>query len=336
MKYFVVCDYRESFDKNTILLPNGELYSDHPTAKNIREIIECANSMGYECSYFGGIPELIHAVECRDSFPGYLFLNFSDGMSQSYSRVQAPVLLDILDVPYSGSGVFASALMNNKYYCKKALVELGVPMAKSCIINSAIPFEEAAIKEWSLPFFIKPNCEGSSIGISEKNICWNIQDIYTNIAELMPSFHELILEEFVGGIDVTNYLIGNGNSHIINDVVSSVLHTKSDYSIYGAKEKHNKLRTLYYNEEYLPYNIVQQIRDLSVKISKFVGVRDICRLDYRYNPTTQKCYFIEINSAPRFSRTSEIGFIAEKHGIQFENMVKLYIETFTERVQKSI
>ena len=58
MKYYVICDYRENF-KNYSLSPLN-LYSDHPTRKNITEIIEALHELGYDCEFFGGIPELNH------------------------------------------------------------------------------------------------------------------------------------------------------------------------------------------------------------------------------------------------------------------------------------
>lgn len=123
MKFFLVCDFRENM-KNYAPKYEANLYSDHPTYNNISEIIASIQLLGHECEYFGGIPELIHAVEIGEHFNNCVFLNFTDGMDEKYSRVQAPALLDILKVPYSGSGVFASVLMNNKHFCKKALISV--------------------------------------------------------------------------------------------------------------------------------------------------------------------------------------------------------------------
>ena len=130
---------------------------------------------------------------------------------------------------------------------------------------------------------------------------------------------------------MTNYLIGN-KSFLINEVITSVLFDKSLYAVYGMNEKQNRLRTLYINDELLPANIVNEIKKLSISIANTIGVQDICRIDYRVNIETNEIYFIEINSAPRFSSTSEIGFIAEKYGIKFGEMVQYYISAALERL----
>ena len=109
MKFLLICDFREGL-KNYASHTETNLYNDHPSQKNIYEIIDSIRSLGYECEYFGGIPELIHAIESKQQFNNCIFLNFTDGMDQKYSRVQAPALLDILNVPYSGSGVFGARI----------------------------------------------------------------------------------------------------------------------------------------------------------------------------------------------------------------------------------
>ena len=332
MKFLVICDYRENF-KDYALSKEENIYNDHPNKKNVDELINAINSLGYECDYFGGIPELIHAVDTNQLFNDCIFLNFTDGMDESYSRVQAPALLDILKVPYSGSGVFPSALMNNKHFCKKALLNTTITMPKSCIVSPNIPLNINSLIAWRFPLFVKPNCEGSSLGISQTNICHTADEIKKRSLELIDAFGEVIIEEYVAGVDVTNYLIGNNESYVINEVIIAELFDHQPYAVYGATEKQKKLRNLFLNDEYLPSDVVQKIQAQSAFIAKTIGARDICRIDYRVDLATQEINFLEINSAPRFSSTSEIGFIAQKNNISFTQMVKLYIETILQRVR---
>lgn len=331
MKFLVICDYRENF-KNYSCSDSSSSYNDHANKKNIQEIISGIRNLQYECEYFGGIPELVHAVEYNERFEDCIFLNFTDGMDQNYSRIQAPALLDILNVPYSGSGVFPSALMNNKHFCKQALSNSFIDMPKSCIVNAQIPLSIKELKNWKTPLFVKPNCEGSSLGISQSSVCHSIPDLEKETQKLLKDFEELIVEEYVTGVDVTNYLIGNGSDYPINEIVSAELFDKSPFAIYGSIEKQNKLRTLYYNDEFLPKDIIRKMQQHSIFIAQTIGVHDICRIDYRVNMLDKKIYFIEVNSAPRFSSTSEIGFIAKKQGITFDDMLKIYIDTVLKRV----
>lgn len=331
MKYLVICDYREKLKNYSKI--NQELYNDHPSSKNIFEIISAIKSLGYQCEYFGGIPELVHAVDQHQLFEECLFLNFTDGMDQNYSRVQAPVLLDILNVPYSGSDVFPSVLMNNKHFCKQALKDNDIQMPKSCIVNSFIPLNQKELSLWEYPLFVKPNCEGSSLGISQESVCHTVTEVKNKVDELLLHFDEVLVEEFVSGIDITNYLIGNGDRYYINDVITAELFNKSKYAVYDDITKQNKLRTLFFNEEKIPLDTLKKIRHQSVKIANLIGAKDICRIDYRLDMNTQKFTFIEINSAPRFSSTSEIGFIAQKRGITFADMLRYFLKSVLNRIE---
>lgn len=308
------------------------MYNDHPTSRNIQEIINAVTSQGYACKYFGGIPELVCAVDKKERFDHHIFLNFTDGMDQNYSRAQAPLLLEILGAPYSGSDTFSSVLMNNKHFCKQALNSLDILMPKSCIANRQLPLKEKYIKDWQYPLFVKPNCEGSSLGISSENVCHNPKDVLQFAEKLLEEFHEIIIEEYVSGLDITNYLIGNPSSYCINDIVGAELFDPSPFAVYGLKEKHNKSRTLYYNNEFLTQKLIDAIRRQSEKIAALLGARDICRIDYRINLSSEKFYFIEINSAPRFSSTSEIGFIAQKKGLNFKDVTKMFVESVNRRL----
>ncbi len=331
MKFWVICDYRENL-ANHIIDNSKNIYNDHPSQGNISEIVEAINTLGYECEYFGGIPQLIAAVDKKEKFNDCIILNFTDGMDEDYSRVQAPALLDILKVPYSGSGVFASAIMNNKHFCKQALKETSVIMPESLIVNKSIPFQAKNFCNWNFPLFVKPNCEGSSLGITQENVCHTVEEAQRKCTELLKSFDEVMIEEYATGLDVTNFLIGNDEQYAVNSVITAKLFDNSPYAVYGILEKQNKLRTLYLNDECLPITLVDKIKAQSIFIAKVLGAKDICRIDYRVNPFTQEINFIEINSAPRFSSTSEIGFIAQKQNISFAHIVQYYIETVIKRL----
>lgn len=333
MKYYIICDYRENF--SSYVNSSQEVYNDHPDKKNIHEIITAINDMGYDCEYFGGIPELVHAVDNNIVFENCIFLNFTDGMDQAYSRAQAPALLEMLNVPYSGSDVFATVLMNNKHFCKKALSDKGIIMPKSHIVNKCLPLTLIHNEICHYPVFVKPNCEGSSLGISKDSICYTYEDVVKQSNSLLNLFDEIIIEDYVTGIDVTNYLIGNNDNYPVNEVIAAKLFDQSQWAVYGIDEKTNKKRYLYLNEEFLDSKIVSSIRSMSITIARTIGVKDICRIDYRFNSDTDKISFIEINSAPRFSSTSEIGFIAEKQNTTFKQMVKYYLDCVNARLKNN-
>jgi D-alanine-D-alanine ligase len=330
MKFLVICDVRENL-KNRSVNINEKTFNDHPHTQNLHEIMSCINKVGYYCEYFGGIPELVHSVDLKLRFPDTFFLNFTDGLDQQYSRVQAPVLMDMLEVPYSGSSVFAASIMNNKQYSKYAIQDLDIYLPKSTIVNGVFPLSKDSMHDISYPCIVKPNCEGSSLGISKENVCHGYNDLQDRTKHLLKDFSELIIEEYIVGQDVTDFIIGNPGAYLINDVISFQLHDTSPYAVYEAEAKTLKKRDLFWNNEQLPIDLVSQIQKVSTQIFEQLNASDVIRIDYRIEANTQKIFFLEANSMPRFSTTSEIGFICVKRNIDFVTALDYYIQSALKR-----
>lgn len=329
MKYYLVSDFRENYP--TTLSENGILFNDHPTRKSILEILNIIQKLGFDCELFGGINELIKSVNSHRKYENTFFINLSDGMSQEYGRVQAPVLLEILNVPYSGSDVFGSALMNNKYYSKRALDQENILMPKDTLVTEYIDFDNHFIQEVGFPVIVKPNHEGSSVGISQNNVCMSMDKLRMQIEKLLPLYKELIIEEMIVGKDLTDLIIGNPGDIRINEAIITELHNKNPMSIYGAVEKVQKNRNLFLADTIFEKETIEKIHTHSEKIFKYLHASDIARIDYRMSEKDNQLYFLEINSAPRFSLNTEIGFICQKRNWPYERILKEYLETSLKR-----
>ena len=215
MEYKILCDYSENFASKSEL----GLINDHQDQKTFEEINAAIKDCGYHCEIFGGVPELLQAYENQLTFnKNIIFINLSDGMDQKYSRVQIPVLCDMLHLQYSGGGTFEIALTSNKYYTSMALREYGIQTPKSILLthmdNFNIPFQGK--------YMVKPNSEGSSIGISQKSICKNKEIAKHQVCNLLSSYSEVLIEEYIPGYDVTCFIIGNED--ILLDEVLAIKH----------------------------------------------------------------------------------------------------------------
>lgn len=330
MKFLVVADFRENFPSESESVLN--IYNDHPSRENIFNIIEYIRELGYECEYFGGIPELISAVNNNQKFTDCFFINLTDGLTQPYNRTQAPVLLDILNVPFSGNGILGSTLMNNKYYTKISLNQNpNVLLPPDMLITEYIPLDEDLLEQIGFPVIIKPNLGGSSIDIDSSSVCTTIEETRQKINILLTKHKELIIEKYIYGIDITNFIIGNNKNYCINEIIVSELTTNNKFPVYGAVEKNKKLRKLYDGNLKLDKEILSNIYKTSDYVFSATEASDIARIDYRLENVTNKLYFLEINSAPRFSETSEIGFIAKQKKLHMRDIIYMYINTAINR-----
>lgn len=323
MNYKIICDYCENFISKTEC---GHI-NDHQTKETFVDILKAINLLGYDCEIFGGVQDLISAYEKNEKFDdNSIFINLSDGTDKPYSRVQVPVVCDLLNVQYSGGGTFETALTSNKYYSSLAVKNNGLIAPKNVLVTN--------IDEITMPsskVLIKPNSEGSSIGITEKSVCNDLVSTKKQTEYLLSKFSEVIIEEYIPGYDATCFIIGN-QEIALNEVLLIEHHNKIIFEneVLGYKEHMLKTRKFIPCEGQLPKTTENAIKDISIKIKNIFNIKDFCRIDYRITKE-QQVYFLEINTVPAISKYSQVGVICNKLGISFEDFVNLIIQTVTNR-----
>ena len=219
MKIYIVGEYREQFPSKI----DGHVFNPHPSYSSIIDVLNACIQKGYECTHFGGVKELVHAVEKQQKFEEEsLFLNMSDGINQSYCRLQAPILLEMLDVKYTGSTPFVVGLINNKYYTKLALKKFIINDIKFpndlCIMkNDLLSIEQA--RRIGYPIIVKPNNDGFSIGIENNSITYDYAETINQISLLKKEYEEIIIENYIAGIDASVFLIGNNSNIVVNEII---------------------------------------------------------------------------------------------------------------------
>lgn len=333
-KIYIVCDFRENFPSKT---PDGKiLFNDHPRKGSVEEIKNSYCKLGYNCEIFGGVPELLRAIDSKQHFENCLFINMSDGLTQTYSRVQIPILCEILGVDYSGSDPFVVALMTNKHYSKLAVKEAGFLVPEGTTVskrnlNSVI----SGLDKISFPVMLKPNTEGSSVGITLKNVCFSKDEVLPLLCKLIEEFNEVEMEAYIPGYEITNFLIGNPGDIVLNEVLGVKHHEKIlfDREVITLMDNANKSTSYYMADEFFEKKVIEKIKSTTEEIAKTIGVKDILRIDYRLTEE-QELYFLEINSVPRVSSTSEIGFICQERNISYENILKQYVDAIERRIYK--
>lgn len=327
----IVCDFREDFENSS---NSNVLFNDHPTRKSVEEICDILNNSGYSCEIFGGVNQLIDAYNQKIDLTHCLIVNMSDGLTQPYSRIQVPMLCEMLNADYSGSPLFSVALMNNKHYSKLAVKEININTPNGVMLNKHInkDFSLHNINLPDFPIIVKPNTEGSSIGISESSVCYNITQLEKALNGL-KKYTEIIIEEYIPGYEITNLIIGNADDYRFNEVILTSVYDKIVLTseVLGIREKSLKLRKQYPANKFLDTQLCSKIKETSLRIFEHIGAQDIARIDYRVI-VTGEIYFLEINSVPRISSTSECAIICEEYNIPFKNVLLEYVDTIFKRL----
>lgn len=325
-KYYIVADTREQFDNESHSAVHP--YNDHPSAESINYLAKELQKNGYNVEIFGGVEKLIEACNQQTQFQQTLFLNFSDGLIQKNRKAQSAILLEYLGVPFTGSDALSMLMAGNKAYAKKIVSScLNIPHDMLVFQNDAIPLPP------KFPVVIKPNREGSSLGISQKNICANSTELHDQLPTLLSKYHEAIVEEYIPGYEITCFIIGNSNNfYLIEPIICEYNGVQYfDNFVFGLEEKANHLR-----KEVLARNILDKVQIEKIcQAAKFafeaLNMRDFARVDFRLQKNGQ-LFFIEINGNPVISKTSEIGIISRELNIPYGEIVSNIICAASKRL----
>lgn len=225
-------------------------------------------------------------------------------------------VLEILGIPYTGSGVMASALTLDKWRTKLVWEAAGIPGARYQLLNDQSNAEEV-ISRLGLPLFVKPAREGSSIGITKVSSSVELQTAY----EVACRYDHLVLaEEFIAGIEVQFPVLGR-------QVLPSVcVKTPCEFYDYQAKYFRNDT---HYSCPGLPTAQEQELHELILRSFDVVDSRGWARVDLIVTPEGAP-YFLEINTVPGMTSHSLVPMGARAAGIEFDELVWRILETSLE------
>lgn len=217
-------------------------------------------------------------------------------------------VLNILQIPYTGSGVLGSALAMDKLRCKQLWSALDLPTPEFVAINNADDCEHA-LDVLGLPLMVKPVLEGSSIGISK----------VATKEGMLPAWEEakacggvIIAEKFVSGKEYTAAILGGEVLPMIR------LDTTNDFYDYHAKYISND--TQYSCPCGLTEQVENDFADLMLKAFKSVDGEGWGRVDFMLDKDLQP-WLIEVNTVPGMTSHSLVPMAAKQAGLSFENLV---------------
>jgi D-alanine-D-alanine ligase len=224
-------------------------------------------------------------------------------------------VLEILGIPYSHSGVLASALAMHKGYAKAVFRAADIPVADDVMASR---FDAAARHLMPPPYVIKPMAEGSSVGV------FIVTEDHPNPPQELYrddwAFGEQVLiERYIPGKELTCAVIGDRALDVIDIVPATRFY---DYEAkYAAGGSRHVLPA-----QILP-NVYQEVRRLALAAHNALGCRGVSRADFRYDDRgTGKLVCLEINTQPGMTETSLVPELAAYAGITFDELVRWMVE----------
>jgi D-alanine-D-alanine ligase len=221
--------------------------------------------------------------------------------------------LELMGIPYTGSGVLASALGMDKWRTKLVWQAANLPVPAYTLLDENSDWD-AVVRQLGLPLFVKPANEGSSVGISKVKTAGQLQDAYREAAK-----HDklVIAESFVGGGEYTAAILGDTALPVIK------IEPASEFYDYEAKYLRNDTR--YLCPSGLSAEREAAMQQLAKQAFVLIGGQGWGRVDFLMSESGQP-YLLEINTSPGMTDHSLVPMAARQAGISFEQLVVKVLE----------
>jgi D-alanine-D-alanine ligase len=224
-------------------------------------------------------------------------------------------VLEVLGIPYSHSGVLASALAMHKGYAKAIFRAAGIPVADDLVASR---LDAARGHLMPPPYVIKPMAEGSSVGvfIVAEGHQHPPQELYRDDWAFGD---QVLIERYIPGKELTCAVLGERPLDVIDIVAATRFYDyEAKYAAGGSKHV--------LPAQILP-NVYQEVRRLSLAAHHALGCRGVSRADFRYDDRgTGKLVCLEINTQPGMTETSLVPELAAYAGITFDELVRWMVE----------
>jgi D-alanine-D-alanine ligase len=220
--------------------------------------------------------------------------------------------LELLGIPYTGSGVMASAIAMDKITTKILWLKEGIPTPAYAVLHADTDLNAAAA-QLGLPLIVKPPHEGSSIGFSKVEAVADFQAAYDKCAPLDDS---VLAEAFVQGREFTVAVLGTGAAARALPVVEIVA-PQGDYDY---QNKYFTDTTQYFCPPQLDEATQAEMRDLAVKAYRAVGCEGWGRVDVLLRAQDNRPFLLEVNTSPGMTSHSLVPMAARAEGISYEQL----------------
>ncbi len=239
--------------------------------------------------------------------------------------------LETVGIPYTGSGIQASAVGMHKVTTKTVLAAYGIPVPAGIVIKRGEKVTSAqALKKGKLrwPVVVKPASEGSTIGVTivKKSSQWS-----DALALAHKYDRDAMVEAYIPGHEVTVSLLGReGEAPLMLPAVEIV----APGGFYDFSAKYEKGKTQYLCPAPLPAVITKQIGAFALRTYEVLGCAGAARVDFRITHRGRP-YVLEINTVPGMTETSLLPMAAAQAGIGYEELTERILESAVARMKGS-
>ena len=278
-------------------------------------------------TYVSKLKILVETFACDDNIASNLkkykpdmAINLVDSIrGKSWLGSSIIGLLEILNIPYTGSGALGWSIGTNKFVMYKLLETNGIPVPDHQLMSNHFEMINPTLR---YPLFPKLNIEHSSIGIDENSICENERQLRAKLKDLFKKHkQDVLVDEFIAGIEVTSAVLDGVNTKVYTVQRKTMGDTKEDIMTFEKKWKN------WDNIIYEKYDALK-LKDYVKRTFDILKMSDYARIDTRID-ASGRLYVIDPNCNPFFGPAKEThatySIILDMYGIDFIETLKRII-----------
>ena len=290
-------------------------YDSPSTLQAIREAIA---SWGHEVIDLEANQELptVLAVTPLD-----LVFNVAEGFKGRNREAQVPSLLELLDIPYTGSDPATLSLALDKALAKKIVRQHGIHTPNFQIFTTG---KERLNREFSeFPLMVKPVAEGSSKGVVSKSVVQNEAELREVVREMVSKYQQpALVEEYIRGREFTVGLLGERRPRVLPPMEIVFVDTAEENPVYSFQHKLDWNDRIRYDvPARLEPNQTEKLRTAARGAFMALGCRDVARIDFRMD-SRGRFYFLECNPLPGLTPGwSDLVLIAKGAGMDYRALI---------------
>ncbi|MTI10778.1 D-alanine--D-alanine ligase [Curvivirga aplysinae] len=273
---------------------------------------EALEQAGYQVTYHDLQPNLSALINLIEAVKPDVVFNALHGRYGEDGNIQG--VLNILNVPYTHSGVKASSTAMDKPASLELFKSVGIPVAKGNVIPEAhiVSGDWQSKNEIPRPFVVKPACEGSSVGV----YIVGENEAAPDLSEW--TFGDALIEEFVDGKELT-VAVMDGKALTVTELCPHE-------GFYSYEAKYTDGKTTHICPAEVDSSLADRMKEHAVQAHNVLGCRGVTRTDFRYNPATDQLIVMEINTQPGMTALSLVPEQANEMGTDFPALVSWMVE----------
>lgn len=326
MKIAIVYNRESKAVINLFGLPNKEKYGMH----TINKVKDALINAGHHVRLFEGDKNIVANLEkfmprvLRGERPGLVF-NLSYGIQGKGRYMQLPGMLEMLGIPYVGSGPETHAIALDKVVTKMILLQRGIPTPRFAVLETP---NEPLRESLRYPLIVKPKNEAVSFGL---RIVHNEAELKAGVKAIYEAFKSATLvEEYIDGREVNVALLGNETVEALEPLE---LVFERGEKIFTFEDKTDKTieRVKQVCPAPLSKDLKAKVQDLAIKTFRALECHDSARVDFRIDPEGNP-YVLEVNSMASLGENASFVKAAEAQGMTYDDLVQRLVEVATRRI----